>query len=84
MKVSESELIERVRRQDPEFDQLWKEHEYLEKQLEDLTNLQYLTASQEIRKKEIQKLKLRGKDRMAIIIERHRSGEAQQHVESPR
>jgi len=75
-------LIEQIRRQNPEFDELWKEHEYLEQQLQEINNLRYLTASQEMRKKEIQKLKLRGKDRMAAIIEKYRSCESQQQVES--
>lgn len=84
MRMSDSELISRIRREDPEFDELWKEHEYLEGQLHELNSLQYLTASQEMRKKEIQKLKLRGKDRMALIMERYRFNEPQQHVESSR
>lgn len=75
-------FIEQIRCQNPEFDELWKEHEYLEQQLQEINRLHYLTASQEIRKKEIQKLKLRGKDRMAAIIEKYRSCDAQQRVES--
>ncbi|MBI3013850.1 MAG: DUF465 domain-containing protein [Candidatus Tectomicrobia bacterium] len=82
MQGVEPTLIDQIRRRSPEFDELWKEHEYLEQQLQEINNLRYLTASQEMRKKEIQKLKLRGKDRMAAIIEQYRSGEVQQRVES--
>jgi uncharacterized protein YdcH (DUF465 family) len=68
MEKEESALIEHLKETNPEFRQLMEEHLRYERQLEELNNLRFLTIDQEIEKKQVQKIKLRGKDRMAEIL----------------
>jgi uncharacterized protein YdcH (DUF465 family) len=49
------------------------EHSHFERQLEEFNNLRYLTSEQELEKKRVQKIKLRGKDRMAEILKEHKA-----------
>lgn len=65
----DTELVERVRRESEEFNKLYLEHLALEKQLEELAQLKYLNAQEEMEKKRLQKIKLAGKDRMAAILQ---------------
>jgi uncharacterized protein YdcH (DUF465 family) len=51
-----------------EFRRLFREHETLEKELADLDKYHYLSPQQELERKKIQKIKLKGKDRMEEII----------------
>jgi len=73
MNKEEIDIIEDLKKEDKEFSQLLKEHEDLEQKLEEINKLKFLTPEQEIEKKRIQKLKLKGKDRMAEIISTYRS-----------
>lgn len=73
METDEKALIEDLKVTNPEFRQLMEEHRQYEQQLEELNKLRYLTSEQELQKKQVQKLKLRGKDRMAEILREHRS-----------
>jgi tRNA threonylcarbamoyladenosine biosynthesis protein TsaB len=73
MNKEEIDIIKDLKKEDKEFSQLMKEHEDLEKKLEKINKLKFLTPEQEIEKKRIQKLKLKGKDRMAEIISTYRS-----------
>ncbi len=68
MEKDENALIEHLKAENPEFRQLMEEHLQYEQQLAALNQLRYLTSDQEIEKKRIQKLKLRGKDRMAEML----------------
>ena len=68
MERDENALIEQLKAANPEFCRLMEEHLQYEQQLEALNKLRYLTSEQEVEKKRIQKLKLRGKDRMAEIL----------------
>ena len=73
METEESALIEHLKQTNPEFRQLMEEHLQYERQLEEFNNLRYLTSAQELEKKRVQKIKLRGKDRMAEILKEHKS-----------
>jgi uncharacterized protein YdcH (DUF465 family) len=76
MKTDENILTEHLKQTDPEFRRLMEEHLRYEQRLEEFNNLRYLTSEQEIEKKHVQKLKLRGKDRMAEILKEHKSRQA--------
>jgi uncharacterized protein len=73
METEESALIEHLKQTDPEFRQLAEEHLQYERQLEEFNNLRFLTSEQELQKKQVQKFKLRGKDRMAEILREHKA-----------
>jgi uncharacterized protein YdcH (DUF465 family) len=49
------------------------EHLRYERLLEELNNLRLLTSEQEMEKKQVQKIKLRGKDRMAEILKEYKA-----------
>jgi uncharacterized protein YdcH (DUF465 family) len=73
METEENALIEHLKQTNPEFRQLMEEHLQYERQLEEFNHLRYLTSAQELEKKRVQKIKLRGKDRMAEILKEHKS-----------
>jgi hypothetical protein len=73
METDENALIEHLKQTNPEFRQLTEEHLQYERQLEEFTTLRYLTSEQELEKKRLQKIKLRGKDRMMEILKEHKS-----------
>jgi uncharacterized protein YdcH (DUF465 family) len=73
METDEKTLIEDLKVTNPEFRRLMEEHLQYERRLEELNKLRYLTSEQELEKKQVQKLKLRGKDRMAEILREHKS-----------
>jgi uncharacterized protein len=73
METEENALIEHLKQTNPEFRQLMEEHLQYERQLAEFNNLRYLTSAQELEKKRVQKIKLRGKDRMAEILKEHKS-----------
>jgi hypothetical protein len=52
---------------------LAEEHLRYERQLDQFNNLRFLTSEQEIEKKQVQKIKLRGKDRMAEILKEYKA-----------
>ena len=73
METEENALIEHLKQTNPEFRQLTEEHLQYEHQLEEFNNMRYLTSEQELEKKRVQKIKLRGKDRMAEILREYKS-----------
>jgi uncharacterized protein YdcH (DUF465 family) len=73
METEENALIEHLKQTNPEFRQLTEEHLRYEHQLEEFNNMRYLTSEQELEKKRVQKIKLRGKDRMAEILREYKS-----------
>jgi hypothetical protein len=73
METEESALIEHLKQTNPEYRQLTEEHLRYERQLEELNNLRFLTSEQEMEKKQVQKIKLRGKDRMAEILKEYKA-----------
>ena len=73
METEENALIEHLKQTNPEFRQLTEEHLQYEHQLEKFNTMRYLTSEQELEKKRVQKIKLRGKDRMAEILKEYKS-----------
>jgi uncharacterized protein YdcH (DUF465 family) len=51
-----------------EFKQLYKEHETLEVQINTISKKKHISSDDEIHRKELQKKKLVGKDRMEQIL----------------
>jgi hypothetical protein len=60
-----------------EFRSLFREHEELEKQLAEIDSHHYLSAEQDLERKRLQKVKLRGRDRMEELITATRGTVAQ-------
>ena len=73
METDENTLIEHLKQTNPEFRQLTEEHLRYERQLEEFNKLRYLTSEQELEKKRVQKIKLRGKDRMVEILKEYKA-----------
>lgn len=61
-------LIERAQRENDEFCRLLEAHQVYEAQLSSYDSLSYLSETQEVERKRLQKLKLQGKDRMMAIL----------------
>jgi uncharacterized protein YdcH (DUF465 family) len=57
-----------------EFRLLFREHEELEGKLAALDSIHYLTPEQELERRQLQKVKLRGRDRMELLIHQAREG----------
>ncbi len=72
MEQSDLELMERLASAEPELGQLWREHLALEAKLEAMNNRLYLTPEEQVERKQLQKLKLAGRDRIELILARHR------------
>ena len=58
--------------EDEEFRRLSEEHVEFERQLDQFNSKSFLTPTEEMERKKIQKLKLAGKDRMEMILSSHR------------
>jgi len=69
-------LIRKLIPKDKELKDLWDEHQDYESKLEQLNKRRYLSTEEEMRRKEIQKLKLHGKDKIEQILRRYRSEQA--------
>ena len=61
-------LIETLLPTSPELRRLWEQHQRLERELESLRNRRILSSDEEAREREIQKLKLAGRDRIQAIL----------------
>jgi len=72
MEKRDIELIEQWRDKDPELRTLWQEHLEFEEQLEVFNKRVYLSPSEEMERKTIQKKKLLGRDRIERILTRIR------------
>jgi hypothetical protein len=72
MSRTEEDLKKKLMEEDPEFRALVEEHEHFELVLEEFNRKPYLTPAEEIDRKNIQKQKLKGKDRMERILKRNR------------
>ena len=58
-----------------ELRRLWEEHKRLEQELESLRNRRHPTPEEEAREREIRKIKLAGRDRIAAILRQAKAGE---------
>jgi uncharacterized protein YdcH (DUF465 family) len=74
--VSEETVRTKLRTEDPEFEQLEKEHRKLDRELLDFETHVYLSPEEEFERRRLQKLKLAAKDRMMDMIRRYRMGTA--------
>jgi uncharacterized protein YdcH (DUF465 family) len=66
-------LLERMMGENKEFKKLYEEHLNLKSKVEDLNKRKFLTPEQELEKKNIQKQKLKQKDRMMEIINQYQT-----------
>ena len=74
MEKKDEELIQSLMVHDPELRRYYEEHLDLERQLAEFNRKLYLTPEQELERKQLQKRKLHGKDRMMKILDKHRGG----------
>ena len=73
MEKKDEELIQSLLPHDEELKRYYEEHLVLEQRLSEFNRRAYLTPEQELERKQIQKLKLSGKDRIMEILDKHRS-----------
>ena len=69
--VKRDQVVDRLLKNDFEFRQLYQEHQTLETRLREIDARRYLTVREEMERKQIQKQKLQGKDRMEEILRVH-------------
>ncbi len=74
--MSEEDIVKVLDSDNDEFKALHEEHKDLKAKLAELKSKVYLTPEEEIEKKNIQKLKLAKKDRMAALISDYRKSHA--------
>lgn len=74
--MSEEDIVKVLESDNEEFKALHEEHKGLKAKLAELKSKVYLTAEEGIEKKNIQKLKLAKKDRMAVMIRDYRKSHA--------
>ncbi len=72
MEKAELDLIERYRKEDQELDSLWVTHLEYEKQLKELSEIPFPTPEDEMKIKDIKKMKLAGKTRLHQLLERYK------------
>lgn len=73
MEEADKLLIKKYIHQDEELKKYVENHEKLEAVLENFNKRIYLTAEEEIEKKNLQKKKLRGKEQIFRILARYRN-----------
>ena len=79
MEKKDVELIKSLLEQDGELKRYYEEHLELERQLDDYNRRLHLSAEQEFERKELQKRKLSGKDRIMQILDKHRASRTAAH-----
>ena len=72
MEKKDEELIQSLMADDAELKRYYEEHLELEQRLAEFNRRAYLTPEQELERKQIQKRKLSGKDRIMEILDKHR------------
>ena len=72
MEETEAQLFARLREEDPEFRRLAEKHRDFDVKINEFDRIYYLTSEQERKRKELQKLKLRIKDEMYVIMRQYR------------
>lgn len=70
--VKEEEIAKLLKNENEEFRRLEEEHKRLDQTLAELDRKVHLTAEEEIERRNIQKMKLNKKDRMAEFIREYR------------
>ena len=72
MEKNDERLIQSLLDKDAELKRFYDEHVDLERQITLFQQKAYLTPEEEFQKKQLQKLKLAGKDRIMEILARYR------------
>jgi uncharacterized protein len=72
MEEKDLQLINKMILENPELKKLWEEHRDYKTKLEEYNRKKYLSAEDELKRREIQKLKLAGKDRIEDILRLNR------------
>ncbi len=72
MEETEAQLFARLRDESPEFRRLVDKHREFDVKISEYDRIYYLTSEQERKRKELQKLKLRIKDEMYVIMRQYR------------
>jgi uncharacterized protein len=72
MEEKDLQLINKIIPDNPELKKLWEEHLDYKVKLDEFNRKKYLSAEDELKRREIQKLKLAGKDRIEDILRMHR------------
>lgn len=72
MEPRDIEIIKKFMKSDEVLATLYQEHVELEQKLEKFNNKPYLTPQEELERKKMQKLKLRGRDMMENILQNYR------------
>ena len=72
MEVKDQSMVQDLFDTNPRFRLLYEEHRLLEKELAQFEDRPFLTPEEERERKNIQKLKLAGKDEMERIIANYR------------
>lgn len=75
MERQDLELIQSASRKDKQLAELYKEHIDYERQLAKLDNKLFLTPEEDLKRKELQKKKLLGKDKIEDILRRYRGNQ---------
>ncbi|NOX21389.1 MAG: DUF465 domain-containing protein [Nitrospirae bacterium] len=70
--MREQEIVEVLRVENPEFQQLEQEHRALESRLSELESKHFLKPEEEMEIKLIKKQKLAKKDKMAMLIRQYK------------
>lgn len=72
MEETEAQLFARLREENSEFRRLADKHREFDLKISEFDRIYYLTSEQERKRKELQKLKLRIKDEMYVIMRQYR------------
>ena len=75
MEQRDLDLIVKHKEQDAELNRLWQEHLEFEEQLEVFNKRVYLSPTEELERKTLQKKKLKGRDQIERILVRLRHEE---------
>ena len=72
MEKKDMELIQKYLDQDTVLEKLYQAHLDYSRRLEKLDSRPYLTPDEELERKKIQKLKLKGRDDMETLLKKYR------------
>jgi len=78
MEKRDEELIAALIPKDEELRALVEEHREFERRLEKFNSMSYMTTKETQEKKRIQKQKLAGRDKIEVILGRHRKSQEQE------
>jgi uncharacterized protein len=68
MEKTDLELIEQWKQKDPDLKKLWDEHLEFEEQLASFNKRVYLSPTEQLERKTLQKRKLQGRDQIERIL----------------